>query len=147
MKRYRIEIVRRAFGRFGWIFVRIDERGRRVLARSERSYRSRKRVQRAITRLQDARIDDTTEGDLPFPLPAKSFKIDHDTLPLILDESPVEAPDAVSKVRAKKEGKNDDREEPAAAQEEEAVGAAAAGKPATTAKPRARRKPTPRRAS
>ena len=39
MKRYRFEIVRRGFGRFGWIFVRIDDRGRRVLARSERSYR------------------------------------------------------------------------------------------------------------
>jgi hypothetical protein len=150
MKRYRFEIVSRGLGRFGWIFVRINDRGRRVLARSERSYPSMKRVKQAIATLKGTDcIADTTEGDLPLPLPAKSFKIDHDTLPLILDESPVEAPDAVYKVRAKKEGKNDDREEPAAAQEEEeeAVGAAAAGKPATTAKPRARRKRTPRRAS
>src|SRR4051794_30626400 len=41
MNPYCIEIVRRANGRFAWIFVRVDDRGRRVLARSERSYGSR----------------------------------------------------------------------------------------------------------
>jgi hypothetical protein len=61
----RVEIVRQSSGRFGWIFVRIDDRGRRVLARSERSYRSRKRVRRAIAVLEDASIVDATKEHPP----------------------------------------------------------------------------------
>jgi hypothetical protein len=119
MKRYRLEIVRRTSGRFGWIFVRIDDRGRRVLARSERSYRSRKRVLRAICALKDAGIADATEGYLPFPLPATSFRFVRHVVPLIVDESPRDEHDLVFAVSAEKAGKNHDREAAAAAEEEE----------------------------
>lgn len=131
MKRYRIEIVRRAFGRFGWIFVRIDDRGRRVLARSERSYRSTKRVRRAIAALEDACIVDTTKDYVPFPLPATSFRFVHGVIPLVVDESPVESPveepDADHEVSAEKTGSNDDRE--AAAAQKEQVAAAEEARP------------------
>lgn len=156
MKQYRFEIVRRAFGRFGWIFVRIDDLGRRVIARSERSYRSRKRVRRAIAALEDAPIVDATKDYLPFPLPATSFRFVPGVVPLIVDESPVEDNDAVYKVSAEKAGKNDDREAAAAAQEEEAVragrepeavGAAAAAKPAAAETRAARRRPARRKAT
>jgi hypothetical protein len=147
MKHYRFEIVHRAFGRFGWIFVRINDRGRRVLARSERSYRSRKRVRRAIGALRGADdIVDATEGYLPVPLPATSFEFVPGVLPLIVDESPVEEHDAVYKVSVEKAEKNDDREAAAAAQEEEAVGAAVAAKPAAPKTRAARPKPARRKA-
>jgi hypothetical protein len=122
MKRYRLEIVRRASGRFGWIFVRIDDRGRCVLASSERSYRSRKRVRRAIAALEDADIVDATRGCVPFPLPATSFRFVRGVVPLIVDESPQEEHDAVFAVSAAKAGKNHDREATAAAEEEEPAG-------------------------
>lgn len=150
MKQYRIEIVGRAFGRFGWNFVRIDDRGHRILARSERSYRSRKRVGRAIAALKEARIVDATKDYLPFPLPATSFRFVPGVVPLIVDESPVEDHDAVYKVSAEKAGKNDDWEAAPAAQEEEAVGAGqepeavgaeAAAKPVAAKTRAARRRP------
>jgi uncharacterized protein YegP (UPF0339 family) len=146
MKVYRFEIVRRAFGRFGWVFVRINDGGRRVLARSERSYRSRKRVRRAIATLKGADdIDDATEDYLPSPLPATSFEFVPGVLPLIVDESPVEEHDAVYKVSVEKAEKDDDREAAAAAQKEEAVSAAAA-KPAATKTRAARLRPARRKA-
>jgi hypothetical protein len=94
MKPYRFEIVRRAFGGFGWVIVRIDDRGRRVLARSERSYRSRKRVRRAIAAFEGAPIVDATNDYQTFPLPASSFRFVPGVVPLIVDESPVEDDDA-----------------------------------------------------
>jgi hypothetical protein len=128
MKRcYRLEIVRRASGRFGWIFVRIDDRGRRVLASSERSYRSRKRVRKVIAALGDADIVDTTQGYLPFPLPATSFRFVTGVVPLIVDESPSDDHRAVFAVSAEKAGKNHDRaagknHDRAEVQEEEPAG-------------------------
>jgi len=115
MNRYRFEIVRRAAGRFGWIFVRIDDRGRRVLAASERSYRSRKRVLRAIAALHGAPVVDATKGYLPFPLPATSFAFVPDVVPLVVDESPVEDDEAVFRVRAATARKDDEEAEAAAA--------------------------------
>jgi len=116
MKEYRIEIVRRACGRFGWVFVRIDERGRRVLARSDRSYKSRKRVRQAITALRDADVFDATKGYAPFPLPTTSFKLVPGVVPLIVDESPLDD-DGVYTVRRARRRKDEEREEEAAAQE------------------------------
>ena len=56
------------------------------------------------------RVVDATKGYVPFPLPATSFSIVPGTMPLIVDESPVEERDAVYKVSAEKAGKNDDRD-------------------------------------
>jgi hypothetical protein len=147
MKRYRFEIVHRSFGRFGWIFVRIDERGRRVLARSERSYRSRKRVRKAIAALDDAPIVDATREFLPFPLPVTSFKFVPGVVPLIVDESPVEEHEAVCEVSAERAEEEDDGEVVVAEQEEEEVSAASAAKPATTKTRAARLRPARRKAT
>jgi hypothetical protein len=153
MKPYRFEIVRRAFGRFGWIFVRIDERGRRVLARSERSWRSRKGVRKAIAALDDAPIFDATKDYLPFPLPVTRFRFVPGVVPLIVDESPVEEEPVaafgwVSAGEAAEEDEEDDEREAAAAeQEEEAVGAAEAAKPATAKTRAARLRPSRRQAT
>ena len=87
MKEYRIEIVRRSWGRFGWVFVRIDERGRRVLARSDRSYKSRRRVCKAVDALKEAGVYDATKGSAPFPLPAAAFRLVPGVVPLIVDDS------------------------------------------------------------
>jgi hypothetical protein len=94
MKPYRFEIVRRGFGGFGWIIVRIDDQGRRVLGRSERSYSSRKGVRRAIAAFAGAPVVDATNDHPPFPLPDSSFRFLPGVVPLIVDESPVEEDDA-----------------------------------------------------
>jgi uncharacterized protein YegP (UPF0339 family) len=146
MKVYRFEIVRRGLGRFGWIFVRIDERGRRVLAWSERSYRSKKRVCRAIAALKSAEIVDATKDYLPSPLPETSFELVPGVVPLIVDESPVEEHDAVYQVSAEEAGRNDDQAA-SAAQEEEAVGAAAAAEPGAVKARAARLRPPRRKAT
>jgi hypothetical protein len=91
-KDYHFEIVRRTYRRFSWRFVVIEEDGRRrVLDRSHRDYRSRKRVRRAILAMQSAHVDDCSgsDGDL-FPLPATSFRIVGGVVPLMVDGSPVE---------------------------------------------------------
>jgi hypothetical protein len=123
MKQYRFEIVHRGFGRFGWIFVRIDKRGLRVLGRSARSYRSRKGVRNAIAARKDACIVDATTDYLPFPLPETSFRFLPGVVPLIVDESPVDEHHVFYKVSAEKAGKKQDREAAAAQEEEAAVGA------------------------
>jgi hypothetical protein len=86
-KRVRFEIVRRGFGRFGWIFVKFDDRGRRrVLAASQRSYGSRKGVCKAILALQGADVVDTTKK-AQFTLPATSFTLLEKQVPLSVPES------------------------------------------------------------
>jgi hypothetical protein len=146
MKEYRIEIVRRSWRRFGWVFVRIDERGRRVLARSDRSYKSRKRVRQAIDALREARVFDATKGYAPFPLPATGFRLVPGVVPLIVDDSPLDPDDAVFTVRSAKGRKDEEREEraeeraSAVAVEEVEVVAAEDDVVETEQKPRTRRR-------
>jgi hypothetical protein len=89
MSSYRFEIVRRRSDRFGWRVVAIDDAGRRVLGRSERSYRSRKKANQAIDALRAADVDDTTRPRDGFPLPATKFEVVPGVLPLIVAERPV----------------------------------------------------------
>jgi hypothetical protein len=138
MQQHRFEIVRRAFGRFGWIFVRIHDRERCVLARSARSYHSKEDVRQAIAALDDAPIVDVTKGRRPFPLPVRSFKLVRGVVPLIVDESPVEERHAVNELRVENAAELEDQEGVEAAQEEEVVGAGARAK----ARPRLRKKAT-----
>ena len=126
-RRFRFEIVRRDSGRFSWVFVRLDDRGRRVLASSERSYRSKKRVRRAIAALDGAPIVDATAAYLPILLPATSFRFMRDAVPIIIDESPEEH-DPPDEVRGETV-QPDDRKAAAAAQ----VAPAAAQKARATA--------------
>jgi hypothetical protein len=100
-KRYCFEIVRRANGRYGWRFVVIDDCGRRVLARSERTWRRRKRVRKFIEALQEAGIEDVTDH-AHFPLPETSFRLVPGVLPLLVDEHPVVYRRAAIRTRARK---------------------------------------------
>ena len=87
---YRFEIVRRKSDRFGWRVVAIDGARRRVVGRSERSYRSRKKVWKAIDALQVANVDDTTRPRRGSHLPDTRFEVVPGVLPLIVAERPVE---------------------------------------------------------
>src|SRR5690242_7009803 len=89
MKEYRIEIGTRGLSRFGWTYVRIDDRGTRVLARSERSYRSKKRAKAAIDALQCAGVFDATESYcVAVSLPAATFERVPAVVRLVVDGSP-----------------------------------------------------------
>jgi hypothetical protein len=87
---YRFEIVRRNSDRFGWRIVVVDDAGRRVLGLSERSYRSRKKANRAIDALRAAYVDDTTRRRDGFTLPDTKSEVLPGVLPLIVSERPVE---------------------------------------------------------
>lgn len=87
---YRFEIVRRKSDRFGWRVVAIDDAGRRVLGRSERSYRSREKANQAIDALRTADVDDTTRPPVGLPLPATKSEVVPGVLPLIVAEPHVE---------------------------------------------------------
>jgi hypothetical protein len=93
---FRFEIVRRAYGRFSWVFVELQDGDRRIRARSDRDYRSRKRVWKAVDALKDAvpeaRVVDATgsTGGAHFPLPTTSFRLVRDVVPLLVVESPVD---------------------------------------------------------
>jgi hypothetical protein len=80
-QRYRFEIVCRGFDRFGWILVVCDEKERRVLARSVRSYRSKDRVREAIAALKEAPIE-ATKDRVRDRLPETRFQLVRNVLPL-----------------------------------------------------------------
>jgi uncharacterized protein YegP (UPF0339 family) len=90
------EIVRRTYGRYSWVFVEVDGQRRRILARSDRDYGSKKKVKRAIAGLKkdfsDAVIRDATRSPAcePFPLPVAHFHVVSGVVPLIVDEAPVD---------------------------------------------------------
>ena len=91
MKSYRFEVVRRRYDRYGWHVVSIDGPRRRVLARSARTYRSPKRVKRAIARLQTAQVVDVSGTDENgVSLPATSFGVVPGVVPLIVAERPAD---------------------------------------------------------
>jgi hypothetical protein len=131
MNPYRFEIVRRANGRFAWVFVRVDNRGRqRVLARSARSWRRRKRARRAIKVLRDAPIRRVYDYS-PFSLPATSFELVPGVLPLLVEHSPVVQRRAVARRRAAGQQAIEARET-AAADRSPAAAAAKASPPAAS---------------
>jgi hypothetical protein len=83
---YRFEIVRRKRRRYGWRLVATKGDRRRVIARSQRSYRSPKRAKRAVEAVQcaevvSARVTRDRDG---IALPATSFRIFTDVVPLIM---------------------------------------------------------------
>ena len=90
MKSYRFEVVRRRYDRFGWNVVAIDGARRRVLARSERTWRSPKRAKRAIAAVQGADVVDVSNGPGGDGgrLPTTTFGVVPGVLPLIVAERP-----------------------------------------------------------
>ena len=84
MRTFFFEITRSGFGRYAWVFVEIRDHRRRVLARSARDYKSRKRVRAAIERLRaavpGARVVDGTGAR--FRLPPTRFHYVPGVLPL-----------------------------------------------------------------
>jgi hypothetical protein len=125
VRNYWFEIVRRTYDRYSWVFVEDRNGRRRVLARSERDYRSKKRVKRAIARIQDVLGDaDVFDATDPLDLPDVSFERTPDALPLLVGKRPGH----YARAKARQGGFADRR--PAAA---EAEGAPAAGAEAPTA--------------
>ncbi|WP_327632969.1 hypothetical protein OHB24_23525 [Kribbella sp. NBC_00482] len=88
-KKYRIWIIRSTAKRYRWIFTVHGDGTIRVLAQSARDYRSRRKVRKAIDKMKDAfpgaevRDSDGTPGT--FQLPATSFAVDFDVVPLMVD--------------------------------------------------------------
>ena len=90
MQSYRFDIVRRKSDRFGWRVVAFDDYGERVIARSERSWRRRKKAKQAIEAIQKAPVCDTTRprGDNGFDLPATRFGVVEGVVPLVVGDGP-----------------------------------------------------------
>jgi hypothetical protein len=80
-------VIRLPHGRFTWVLLERREGVARVVARSGRDYRSRKRVQRAIERLQEsvgaAEIVDAGDDPL-FEFPDRSFGVDTVAVALVV---------------------------------------------------------------
>lgn len=82
------EVVRRSRNRYDWVFVADCDGRPRVLARSGREYRSRKKVRRAIRRLRyEFPRADIRRGDEGFSLPRTRFELVPGVLPLVVRES------------------------------------------------------------
>lgn len=82
MNDYWFQIVRRSRKRYDWVFVAVRDGRPRVLARSGRDYRSRKKTRRAIERLQYAFPRAEVRSNDPFRLPYTKFEIVPGVLPL-----------------------------------------------------------------
>jgi hypothetical protein len=84
MLQYWFEIFRQTSDRWVWHFIELRDGRRRVLARSGRDYRSRRRALRAARRFTEAlRRSQVTFGSGGFQLPASSFAVDFDVVPLM----------------------------------------------------------------
>jgi uncharacterized protein YegP (UPF0339 family) len=92
MVEYWFEIFRQNVDRWAWRFVVLRDGERRVLARSGRDFRSRRRARRSIRRLrsniQGAPIIVVGQGG--FPLPATTFALVPGVVPLPVQGSPDE---------------------------------------------------------
>jgi hypothetical protein len=85
---YHFEIVRRTYRSFSWLLV---EGEGRVVAHSERDWRSKHKVKRAIGRLKEmvagADVVDGTGSSDPYDLPKTSFELTPYALPLLVGET------------------------------------------------------------
>jgi hypothetical protein len=88
VKDFWFEIVRRSRKRYEWVFVGTRDGRPRVLARSGRDYRSRKKTRRAIRRLQYAFPRADSRNADPFPLPYTKFEVVPGVLPLRVQSAP-----------------------------------------------------------
>jgi uncharacterized protein YegP (UPF0339 family) len=82
---YQFEIVKRAKGRFSWVFFEADGGRRRVLARADRDYRNKKRAKKAICTLRDQ----ASGAEL---LPGKCSSDDTDLPPTYFELTPPSTP-------------------------------------------------------
>jgi hypothetical protein len=116
MVQYWFEIFRQTYDRWSWHFVEVRDGRRRVLARSGRDYRSRKKARQAVNRfaeaLQEARI---MPGGAGYRLPASKFAVDYGVVPLMA---------GVSRRGPKSTRKKDRRERDREREREAAVAAA-----------------------
>src|SRR5262245_28224572 len=86
MNDFWFEIVRRSFDRYEWVFVGLRDGRPRVLARSGRDYRSRKKARRAIAQVREAFPG--AEVRRSFTLPRTRFQLVPGVLPLIVEDAP-----------------------------------------------------------
>jgi hypothetical protein len=87
---YWFEMVRRPNDRFSWVFVKVDEGRRRVLARGDRDYRYKERAEQVIgvlkTEAGRAEVLDATSATDVFDLPRRSFEIAPYVVPLLIGQ-------------------------------------------------------------
>jgi hypothetical protein len=83
---YWFEIVRRGYDRFSWVFI--EDRGDqpRILASGNRDFKSRKKVKRAIARLQKAQVREATGEPNHFERADTRFELTPYALPLLVGE-------------------------------------------------------------
>lgn len=82
MNEFFFDIIRRSRNSYEWVFVAFRDGRPRVLARSGRDYRSRKKTRRAIERLQYAFPRAEIRSRDPYPLPYTRFDLVPGVLPL-----------------------------------------------------------------
>jgi hypothetical protein len=109
MVQYWFEIFRRTYDRWSWHFVEVRDGERRVLARSGRDYRSRRRARRAIRALKRAVrgaqvVVPGGNGQEGFPLPASSFALVPGVVPLMVGGPPIEYDPAEARRRERAGG-------------------------------------------
>jgi hypothetical protein len=137
MVQYWFEIFRRTYDRWSWHFVEVRDGERRVLARSGRDYRSRRRARRAIRALKRAVrgaqvVVPGASGQEGFPLPASRFALVPGVVPLMMGGPPIEYDPAEARQR-----------EPSRPAVQQEVAEAAAPEPEPPGTPD--KKPTPKR--
>ena len=85
------------------MFIEVKNGQRRILLRGNRDYGSKKKLKKAVEELQeifcDAGFLDATGPTEPFRLPATSFRLVPDVLPLLVGEPPDAHDDARSNRR------------------------------------------------
>ena len=84
MVQYWFEVFRQAYNRWSWQFVEFRDGRPRVLARSGRDYRSRKRARMAVRKFTEA-IEGAqiVPGGGGYPLPVSRFAVDYNVMPLM----------------------------------------------------------------
>lgn len=88
VNKYWFGIVRVEHDRYTWIFVKTGNGKLRVLARSDRDYRSKTKAGQAIEKLQDVVADaEIYQATGSFALPNTSFEVDHDVVPLMVGQA------------------------------------------------------------
>ncbi len=88
MTQHRIEIFRRAGGRYSWRQVELEGAERRVQAHSPHEYLSPGAVHEALKQLQGAEIIESEAVSEPFPIPETEFELLKAVTPLPVDARP-----------------------------------------------------------
>jgi hypothetical protein len=116
MAQYWFEIFRQTYDGWSWHFVEVRDGRRRVLARSERDYGSRKKARKSVNRFMAALQGAQIMPGSGYRLPASRFAVDYGVVPLMAGVSR-RGPRPRRKDRRERMAVAVQRQEPAAAEE------------------------------